>query len=94
MHLEQQRCLGKDISFAADCPDYPSDSAALVLSVRSDARLLLELRVRAVRVVDKLLVEGKGLHIHESLAATIALHRSIQLQADVLEGSVSSPPMC
>jgi len=57
---------------------------------QAQARSLLELRVRAIRVVDELLVQSQGLVIHESLAAAIALDRSIKLQTNILEGSITA----
>jgi len=91
MHLKQQRRLGCDIKFAADYLGYSSDFPALLRLTRLDEpRLLLELRVRAVRVVDELLVQSQRFVVHESLAATIALDRSVQLQANILEGSITA----
>jgi len=62
----------------------------LAVLMRFRARSLLKLRVRAIRVVDELLVQSQGLVIHESLAATVALDRSVQLQANILEGSITA----
>ena len=61
----------------------PCPRAALALAKRFQARLLLELGVRAVRVVDELLVQSQRLYVHEPLAATVALDRSIKLQANL-----------
>jgi len=77
-------------SITTDCPDYPNGYSAFSLFIRLHARLLLQLRVRAIRVVDELLVQSQRLLIHESLAAAIALDRSIELQANVLEGSITA----
>ena len=82
--FNHQRRLGGGISPAADCPHYLGHSSALALAKRFQARLLLELGVRAVRVVDELLVQSQRLCVHEPLAATIALDRSIKLQANLV----------
>ena len=82
--FDHQRRLGGGISPAADCPHYLGHSSALALAKRFQARLLLELGVRAVRVVDELLVQSQRLYVHEPLAATVALDRSIKLQANLV----------
>ena len=91
MQPKHQRRLGCGIIFAADCPNDPSyplpspcPRAALALPSRFQARLLLELGIRAVRVVDELLVQSQRLCVHEPLAATVALDRSIKLQANLV----------
>merc|ERR550537_503470 len=61
-----------------------------VTAMKRDQHSFLELGVRAVRVVDELLVQGQGLLVHESLTAAIALHRGIKLQADVLDRSIAA----
>merc|ERR1719174_1696607 len=54
------------------------------------AHSFLELGVRAIRVVDELLMQFQGLLVHEPLTAAVALHRGIQLQANVLDGAVAA----
>ena len=73
-----------EASALPDCPHYLGHSSALALAKRFQARLLLELGVRAVRVVDELLVQSQRLYVHEPLAATVALDRSIKLQANLV----------
>jgi len=92
MRLWRQCRLDSGIKSAVAQPDYPSDYRypALALLLCLQARSLLELRIRAVRVVDELLVQCQRLRVHEALAAAIALHRSVQLKANVLDGSITA----
>merc|ERR1719281_2378091 len=56
----------------------------------ANRRLLLQLGIRTVGVVDELLVQGQRLLVHEPLTAAVALDRGIQLQADVLDAAIAA----